>query len=461
MTTIAELMAMRRRRTDVKDQLNAMLDKAEKAGRDLTPTEQRQYDSLLLKANDLRKQEDRYIKDNRLESQVASMDGAYTPVHLRETDLLGTGYETAGNGPATDCRMAGMFGRDSLTSGGFGSWNEFVNVVLSKRADDRLKVMTSRQADVVSLNKRTAAFSEGTPSEGGYLVPTEFSGMLLDASLESEIVRPRATNWPMTSATKIVPIWDGFDHSSDLFGGFSGTWLAEGGTATRQVAKLAQLQLSSKKLAVYTACSREVSQDGVDFGKQVSVALQQAISWYLDDAFINGSGAGQPLGILNSPSLIEVAAESGQAAGSIVYGNLAKMFSRLHPSCVARSVWICNNSCIPELLTLSQPVGTGGAPYPVLTGTTGSFSMLTRPVLFTEKVPALGSKGDIILVDLSRYAVGMRQQIAIDVSNAPQWLEDKIDMRVIVRCDGQATWPEAVTPKNGDSLSWAVTLAAR
>jgi len=35
------------------------------------------------------------------------------------------------------------------------------------------------------------------------------------------------------------------------------------------------------------------------------------------------------------------------------------------------------------------------------------------------------------------------------------------DFRVILRADGQGSWSQAVTPKNGDSVSWCVVLQAR
>jgi len=73
----------------------------------------------------------------------------------------------------------------------------------------------------------------------------------------------------------------------------------------------------------------------------------------------------------------------------------------------------------------------------------------------------LGSVGDIILVDLSQYAIGMRREIFMDKSNAPGWLQDLQDYRTLVRVDGQGTWPDVFTPANGPTQGWAVTLAAR
>ena len=141
--------------------------------------------------------------------------------------------------------------------------------------------------------------------------------------------------------------------------------------------------------------------------RQATGALVKAIGWHLDDACLNGTGAGQPLGVLNDPAMIEVAKEGEQPAATINYTNVTKMFARLHPACVSKSVWVCKSTCIPHLLALTIEVGDGGDHYPVLTGNDGKWSMLTRPVLFTEKTPALGSAGDVLLADFSQYTLGL------------------------------------------------------
>jgi len=96
----------------------------------------------------------------------------------------------------------------------------------------------------------------------------------------------------------------------------------------------------------------------------------------------------------------------------------------------------------------------------VLNESNGQFTMLTRPVIFTEKVPALGSANCIGLYDFSAYVFGMRREMALEKSNAPGWFEDELSFRMLMRLDAQPTWDSVMTPKNGDTLSPFVTLAA-
>jgi HK97 family phage major capsid protein len=104
----------------------------------------------------------------------------------------------------------------------------------------------------------------------------------------------------------------------------------------------------------------------------------------------------------------------------------------------------------------------GGSAVPVFTmNADGTGTLLTRPVHFTEKLPALSSKGDILLADFSQYAIGLRQGAALEKSNAAGFTTDTTYFRVVTRLDGQGTWKSAMTPKTGDSLSWCLTLEAR
>jgi HK97 family phage major capsid protein len=49
------------------------------------------------------------------------------------------------------------------------------------------------------------------------------------------------------------------------------------------------------------------------------------IAFRLDDAIINGTGAGQPLGVINAASTVTVSKESGQAADTVVFENCLKI----------------------------------------------------------------------------------------------------------------------------------------
>lgn len=307
-----------------------------------------------------------------------------------------------------------------------------------------------------------ASMVEGVPSSGGFSVPEPLAAKWLDDSLPNEIIRPRATVWPMESESRKVPGWDGADQSSNFFGGFAMEFLAEEGTGSKQTGKLRLITLNAKKGAIFCDASSEIIEDGLGFEAQLEMAIRKSLSLGMDYYFLQGNGAGQPLGVINSQGVISVAKESGQAEDTILFENISKMYARMYPAGRSRAVWIANETTIPALMTgLTVTVGTGGSWVNVFKENNGQFSILGRPVIFTPNLPVLGDANDIIFADLSQYAIGIRRQMKLEKSNIPGWTQDLVSYRVIVRFDGMGTWKAAITPKNGDSLSWCVGLAER
>lgn len=113
----------------------------------------------------------------------------------------------------------------------------------------------------------------------------------------------------------------------------------------------------------------------------IGQAIVKALGWFLDTAFFSGNGARAPLGVHNSPATITVTKETGQAAATINYTNIAKMFARLHPSAFADSVWVANSKCIPQLLQMSVPGGHRWIRHPGAVGEWRQVPLLTRPCI--------------------------------------------------------------------------------
>ncbi len=303
----------------------------------------------------------------------------------------------------------------------------------------------------------------GTPSLGGFAVPDPLAAKWLDSSLPDEVIRPRATVWPMTSRTRRVPGWDGYDMSSgEYFGGFALEFLAEEGTGTKQTGKLRQIQLTANKGAIFVDISNELKEDGLGFEGQLEAAIKKSLGLGMDYYFTQGTGAGQPLGLTVSPSIVSVAIESGQIADSLLFYNASKMFARMYPAGRSRGIWLANETCIPQLMTgMTVAIGTGGSWVNIFSESKGEFTLLGRPIVFSQMMPTLGDANDLMFVDLSQYYIGIRREVRLEKSNIPGWTEDLMSYRVLVRFDGMDSWSSAVTPRIGDDLSWCVGLDER
>jgi HK97 family phage major capsid protein len=350
-------------------------------------------------------------------------------------------------------RFAEMFGAPQASR--FQSLGEMIGILHNGLTDPRLITAA-------------AGGSEGIGADGGFLIPPEFAATLLDASLENEIVRPRARIEPMKYTSKTVAGLDTQDHSADI-GGLSGVWIGEGVSLAAQKPRLRALVLTAQKLGILLPMTNEWVQDAPNADSQISQALIAATGWHLDYAFLNGTGAGQPKGVLNDSALIVVNKEAGQVAATITYENIKAMYARLHPGCVTNAVWIANQGTRAQMLGLVQYVknaaGTdfvGGSGVPIVKQSpSGEMSLLGLPLLFTEKLPALGTQGDLVLADLSQYVVGLRADMSIKKSEHLYFDSDQTAYRALLRADGRGAWSKVMAPKNGATLSWCVALQAR
>lgn len=345
-----------------------------------------------------------------------------------------------------------IFGNEkdaTLSDGGFDSLDDYILAVknMSISPDVRLRDM-----------------SEGVGSEGGFLLPAEFEKRVLDANLEDEIVRPRAMVYGLRKGrgnSLTIPATADTDHSSFEVAGIVSYWGTEGGTKTESQPTLRQVEMKINELYAYTETSDLLLEDSfVPISDLVGKLFHQNLKWRFDNAFLNGTGGGQPKGILQSNACGEQSAETGQDSSTIVYENLCGMLGKLMPGSFKNSVWLAEISTIPELLKLSLKVGTAGVYFPVLTGAAGKFNMLYRPVIFTEHLPALGSAGCLLLADFSQYLIVLKEGLRLETSRDFKFRQNQTVFRMVARLDGQTATDSSLTLKSGTIVYSFVKLGA-
>jgi HK97 family phage major capsid protein len=316
---------------------------------------------------------------------------------------------------------------------------------------------------------KTGEMSEGDLASGGYLVPSPLSGIILLKSLEKSIVRPRATPIPMSSNRLEIPADVGLDHTSSL-GGITIYRPGEAGQKTASNPTLGKISLQLHKLVGLVYVSDELLQDsGPAMEVYLTRKFAQAISFVEDDDFLNGTGVNMALGALNSgnPSLITVDAIGGQGANTIIAENVAAMWARLWPDGQSNAVWIANIETFPQLFGMAISVGAGGVPVwmPASQLSDKPYgSLMGRPLIFTEKCPALGTAGDIALCDFSQYYIADRNNSGgvpeVASSIHLKFDYDQTAFRFVLRYDGQPTWLSTMTPKRGSkTLSPFIVLS--
>ena len=344
-------------------------------------------------------------------------------------------------------------------SNGFSSLREFYVAI---RAAQFEGVHDPRLVAPALATRAPTGLSEVDPTHGGFLVPSQWADTFLASIYDESTIAP--LTWTEELNGPLIEFnLPGVDETSRIdgsrWGGVQAFWSAEAANVSTNFPKAKNVHFGPKKLIGFVCLTNELAKDSAMFEAFVKRAFAAEIGFKLDTSILLGTGAGTPAGILNSSSLITIAKEAGQTAGSIFQLNISKMWARLPAASRKRAVWLVNEDLESTLDTLNvgdrpniySPAGEH-SPYPLLKG---------RPVIAVEQSPALGKVGDIVLADLQQY---------LTVSGAPQYalsadagfLSDQSVMRFTLRVDGQPMWTSPITPYNGTlTRSPFITLAAR
>lgn len=353
----------------------------------------------------------------------------------------------AGYRPFSVWKSAGDFYRDLILSGGAGGFRERLT-----RASQ-------------GIYKTIQGMNEGVGADGGFAVLPEFSPQIMDRVTHHTLFAdadhyPVAGNHMTFLRNPETSRADGQRH-----GGLQAYWSGEGAAATKSSPKLAEFTLKLNKLMVVVYLTQELIDDsGVALEQYVSRKVAEEVNFKVGDALMNGSGAGQPKGILNSAARVTVSKESGQAAASLVADNLWKMWGRLYPPALSGAKWYINQDVYPKLLALN--VGSGGNPVFMPPGGASAApygTILGMPIQVTEFNPTLGTEGDIVLANLRQGYVTITKGAVVQAQSAHvEFLSDQLALRFTLRIDGQPWETAPLTPyKGSNTLSHFVTLETR
>lgn len=317
------------------------------------------------------------------------------------------------------------------------------------------------QARLERVRKIQNSFSSVVPDAGGYLIPETLRSEILSVALETALVRPLARVIPMETLAVPIPSIDATSNASSVFGGIVAYWTEEAASLTESQASFGRVRLESKKLTAYAEVPNELMADAPAFGAFFSQLFPEAVAYYEDYAFLQGSGTGEPLGVLNSGNagVVQVLENT---ANNIKWDDVVAMYKRMLPSSLGRAVWVASIDTFDQLAKMT----VSGATIPLwLTGGQGidspPLSLLGRPIYFTEKVPALGTTGfgALSFIDFGYYLIGDRQAMTAESSPHYKFANDKTAFRIIERVDGRPWLQTAITPKNGSAtLSPYVSL---
>lgn len=424
------LKKLRQMLADAKAGANALNRLAETEDRILTDVEQKEFDAAIAECTKLR-------------GQIASQEAA---------------LEIERNAPAA---VSIEVGRNLAADKPWGSLTEQLQAVRN-HAKSR-----GTQTDV-RLQAAALGGNEAVDAEGGFLIAPEFAPGVWQRTYDASTLASRCFDQPMTASNRLVVNAVDEDSRADgsRWGGVSSFWLGESAPYTSSQPKFRQMEFIAKKLIALTYASEEQLVDGPAFAAYVDKVVPLELAFRTDDAIYNGTGAGMPLGIMNSGGLLTVPKASGDTGAVVSNTDIFEMWKRMWAPSRRTSAWFVNQDVEDQLWNLTRGSGTAVEllyTAPGGRGNNGQYgTMMGRPVIPVEYAATLGTPGDIVLADLSQYYLARRSGVQMDTSIHVQFLTDQQAFRWKLRLDGQPAWKKPLTPKNGtNTLSPFIALAAR
>jgi len=356
---ILESKKYREDRQEALNSARAIIELAEKEDKDLTPDQDSEYTRYIEDVADLDKKIKRVEKLNELNSEAAE-------VILEKATDENKSVDELKNIQKNQSKVFWKYMRKGLTG------------------------LTSEDRAIFE----TRAQSEGVDSEGGYLVPDEFSGDLERALLAyggmrsvAKVIKTgtgQTLDWPTVNSTAI-----------------QGEWLAENATAADQDETFANVQLNS-----YTASSkivkvsRQLMADSFfNLEEYLSSVLAERIGRLTNVGYTTGNGSSKPRGVKHDATPTTAA-----SASAITFDEIIDLKHEVDPAYRANGTWMFNDSTLKSIAQLKdttnqylwRPTVSMGDPD----------LLLGHPIVINQDVESIGAGNySVLFGDFSKYII--------------------------------------------------------
>ena len=294
----------------------------------------------------------------------------------------------------------------------------------SGRASDAYKeaMLTAMRSNFRQVSN---VHQEGVDADGGYLVPEEYDHRLIDVLDEENIMRKLAHKITTSGEHKI----------NIAATKPAAAWIEEGGALQFSDATFSQILLDAHKLHVAIKVTEELLYDNA-FGLENYIITQfgKALANAEEDAFLNGTGVGQPLGLFAETGGGTVAA----TVTTLTADDIMKLVYALKRPYRKNAKFILNDQTIATIRTFKdnngaymwQPALTHGEPDRLL-----GYEVHTSPFAPVDAI-AFG--------DYSYYNIGDRGTRSFKQLNELFAGNGMIGFVAKERVDGKLILPEAV-----------------
>lgn len=396
----------------MKETVNTLIGVTKSMDKEQMDTEQKESVEVVAKEEETKQDEQRYTIEE-LKEKLDKIDEQYKSI-----------MEAMNNAKPSNALQFSTKGGDSSSAGNDAKSLGDYFLAVYRNDTRRLKNVYG----IKSLN-------ESSGEDGGWTVPEEFIARLMQATRDASTIERLATSFPMKNKTLNIPVLKQtgtyVDGQTQYAGGLQWVKTGEGEAITETQPVFNQITLTAHKQAGYTEVTEELMTDSpLTIESVLTQLVAQSLSYRKDWLYVNGSGAGEPLGFLNKP---DVLIKVDLTDSSPTLTEFAEMRSRLISSSYGKAVWLIN----PLLSHLIFGLDNDAVGFlPNLQGKP-TYTFLGIPIEYSEVMPTTVAAGGIALVDMSYYVIGQKQAISVKSSEHVSFVNDKITWRFTWRGDGQ------------------------
>ena len=315
--------------------------------------------------------------------------------------------------------------------------------------DFLMAVRNGNRSRLLKVYGSTKALGEQSGTTGGYLVPEEFENQLMMLAQDAAIVRPLATVMRVGSNRGSIPALNhttaptlaGKGHSA-YAGGVIAQWGPEAGTLDNTDPAFELIEYNVNKLQGMTYVSNElVSDSAFSIEAVLNMLFGRAIAAKEDYAFLRGTGAGEPLGVLAADCTIPVATNADNTWALVDAMNILAQFQPVSAGTASIS-WVAHRGVLPDFVA-NFDVTQGGVDWvQPREGVPGT--LLGYPLRFSEHMPQ-DDYDDVLLGDFAAYLIFDNQGLEISYSEHYRFGNDQGTWRFTKRLDGQPWLSETIT----------------
>lgn len=269
------------------------------------------------------------------------------------------------------------------------------------------------------------ALAEGVDADGGYLTPPEFRAQLIEDLKDKPVLKNLVTVIPMSSDSLELPT---------LTSSVRVSWGSENTTISTTTASFGTLTFTPYRLNSLIYTSRElVADSAIAVIPLLTRLFNQAISIEEDRVIVNGSGSGQPKGILQET----LQGIDNANVDANLAQNIKRLPFRLGTAYRSNARWIMNSISLAHVASLRDD----NKQFLFKEGIEGltPHRLAGYPVHEQNDMPL----DTLLFGDLKHYFFADREKLSVETTTegAGTFEKHQVAIKVVERVDGETAQP--------------------